>query len=72
MGIVCFVYCVWLSPLHHKYDRNISLVTSVIFVLSESLIFQMHRHVMFVNYMPFLIMGLMGVDKLFNNNKKEV
>ena len=56
--------------LSNKYDRNISLVTSVIFVLSESLIFQMHRHVMFVNYMPFLIMGLMGVDKLFNNNKK--
>ena len=58
--------------LSNKYDRNISLVTSVIFVLSESLIFQMHRHVMFVNYMPFLIMGLMGVDKLFNNNKKSL
>ena len=58
--------------LSNKYNRNISLVTSIIFVLSESLIFQMHRHVMFVNYMPFLLMGLMGVDKLFNDNKKSL
>lgn len=58
----------WL--LNNKYNDTLSLVTSLVFVLSETLIFQMHRHIMFVNYMPFLIMGLMGVDRLFNDNKK--
>lgn len=58
----------WL--LNNKYNDTLSLVTSLVFVLSETLIFQMHRHIMFVNYIPFLIMGLMGVDRLFNDNKK--
>ena len=39
-------------------------------MLSAPFIFHMHRHIMFVNYMPFLIMALMGVDNLFNKNTK--
>lgn len=48
----------WL--LNNKFKSNLSLITTLIFVLSESFIFHMHRHIMFVNYMPFLIMSLMG------------
>lgn len=58
----------WIK--NHNYNDNISLIASLIFVLSESFIFHMHRHIMFVNYMPFLVMSLMGVDKLINDNKK--
>lgn len=46
----------------HNYNSFISLTTSLIFTLASPLIFHMHRHIMFVNYMPFLIMSLMGVD----------
>ncbi len=55
---------------NHKYSDNISLVTSLIFTLSACFIFHMHRHIMFVNYMPFLIMSLIGVDKLILDNKR--
>lgn len=60
----------WLR--NNNYNENIALISALIFVLSDSFIFHMHRHVMFVNYMPFLIMGLMGVDKLFKSNKKSL
>ncbi len=56
----------------HKFDNHISLVVSLLLALSAPLIFQMHRHIMFVNYMPFLIMSLIGVDKLLHNNKKSL
>lgn len=51
------------------FKENIALISSSIFVLADSFIFHMHRHLMFVSYMPFLIMGLFGVDKLLQENK---
>lgn len=54
----------------HGYNDNICLVASLILVLSTSFIFQLHRHVMFVNYMPFLIMALIGVDRYLKEKKK--
>ncbi len=57
--------------INNNFDNeNISLVTTLIFILAAPLIFHMHRHIMFVNYMPFLIMSLMGVDKLFKEKNK--
>ncbi|MCM1371057.1 MAG: YfhO family protein [Clostridium sp.] len=63
------------TVLFYKWVRNsfsekISLLISIIFITSGPLIFQAHRHIMFVNYMPFLILGLMGIDKLLKDNKK--
>ena len=58
----------WLK--NHEFSDFVCLITSLIFILSAPLIFHMHRHIMFVNYMPFLIMSLMGVDKFIKNNQK--
>lgn len=57
---------------NNNYNESIALISSLIFIFSESFIFHMHRHIMFVNYMPFLIMALIGVDRLFNQNKKSL
>ena len=57
----------WLSG---KVARNIAEFTSFIFLLSTPLLFHAHRHVMFVNYMPFLIMAFIAVDRYFNQGKK--
>ncbi len=51
----------WLRDNNYK---NVFLGT-FIFALSNPLIFHSHRHLMFINYMPFLILGLMGIDKYF-------
>ena len=56
----------------HNFSNSISLTTTLLFTLSAPLIFQMHRHIMFVNYMPFLIMSLIGVDNLIQKNKKSL
>lgn len=70
--LICFIsgilFYKWLKS--HGFSDNITLLTSILFVLSASFIFHMHRHMMFVNYMPFLIMSLIGVDKYIKDNKK--
>lgn len=54
----------------HKKSPNISLLTTLLVIFSSCLLFHFHRHFMFVNYMPFLILGLMGIDHYFKTNKK--
>ena len=49
-----------------KFNDSVSITTTLLFSLSGPLIFQFHRHFMFVNYMPFLILALINIEK----NKK--
>ena len=58
--------------LHHHFSRTVSLVTSIVFACSAPLIFHAHRHIMFVSYMPFLIMGLMRIDRYFERGKQSL
>jgi len=53
----------------HKFNKLVSLITSIIFLCATPILFHLHRHIMFINYMPFLILGLFGVDRYFENNK---
>lgn len=40
-----------------------AFLTSCFFAMATPLIYQAHRHFMFVSYMPFLILGLIGIDR---------
>ena len=55
---------------HKKYSNNLSLLVTLIMVSSTFLVFHAHRHYMFINYMPFLILGLFGIDRYFDTKKK--
>ncbi len=56
--------------LHKKYSNNLSLLVTLIMMSASFLIFHAHRHYMFINYMPFLILGLFGIDRYFETKKK--
>lgn len=58
---------VWLKK-HNFQDITIKLVT-FLFFCAAPLIFQSHRHIMFVNYMPFLLLTLLGIDQYFDKKK---
>ena len=69
ISILCSILLFYKFLRNNKYSSYISLITSFIFMGSTSLIFHMHRHIIFVQYMPFLILAFMGVDKYFKENK---
>ena len=60
LGISTFSY------LSTKYDNNSSLLGSVLVITASPILFHFHRQVMFVNYLPFLLLGFYSLDK----NKK--
>ena len=50
----------WLKK--RGFSPIICFLTACLFLLAAPMIFQSYNQIMFVNYMPFLCMGLWGVD----------
>lgn len=53
----------------NQFSNNICFFSSLLFLFSSSFILHSHRHIMFVNYMPFLILSLVGVYRYFEKKK---
>lgn len=68
--LVYFSVILFYKWIEKKFPKKLSLCLTIIFMLSAPLLFHSHRHIMFINYMPFLMMGLIGVDSYFTKGKK--
>lgn len=66
--ISTILFYIWIR--NKGFDSKFSFISAFIFMLANPLIFHSHRHIMFINYMPFVILGLMGIDSYVKNNKK--
>ena len=53
----------------HHHSEKISFITTFLFLTSGPLIFHAKRHIMFINYFPFLISGLFAIDQFIDKNK---
>lgn len=60
----------WLRS--HRYQPSFAGVMTVYFSLSTSLIYQFYNQIMFVNYMPFLCMALIGTDRFLKEGKRRL
>lgn len=58
----------WLSG--RGFEKKICFGVSVIFLLSGPMIYHSYNQIMFVDYMPFLCMGFLGVDRYFAGERK--
>lgn len=69
--IICLIVSIALMYyfLRKRFDSKISFVSTLLFLTAGCFIFHLHRHIMFVDYMPFLLMALIGVDKYFYKKK---
>ncbi|MBP3635053.1 MAG: YfhO family protein [Bacilli bacterium] len=54
---------------NNNFENKISLVLSICFLTLSPITFHFHHHIMFVYYIPFLILALIGIDKYINKNK---
>lgn len=58
----------WLGK--RNFSVKIRLFSTLLFLLAGPMIYHSYMHVMFVNYMPFLCMGFLGVDCYFDKGKR--
>ena len=52
--------------IRNNFNSKYSFFLTLLFVLSSPIFFHFHRQIMFVNYLPFLLLSLINIDK---NNK---
>ncbi len=64
-SVLLFFY--WLRK--NNFSKEVAFVSSILFLLSAPLMFHSHRHIMFINYFPFLLMALIGVNEYFRKKK---
>ena len=72
MEILCMIasvllFYLWLN--RKGFGRAVSFAVAVIFLLTGPMICQSYSQIMFVNYMPFLILAMMGVDRYFEKRR---
>ena len=51
------------------FERRISFLTSILFLLAGPMVYQSYNQIMFFDYMPFLCMGFLGVERHFEKRK---
>lgn len=54
----------------HGIRRRYAFFGSILFACSSSLLFHFHRQIMFVDYMPFLILAMLAIDDLLEKGRK--
>ena len=73
---VMSIFGVWLSVilLHRfmweRFSPFTSLTTALCFLCSTPLVFHSHRHIMFVSYMPFLILAFEAAENYIKYRRK--
>ena len=63
---VCLLYG-WLKK--RRFSTEIALGVAVLFLLAGPMIYQSCHQIMFVQYMPFLLMTFLGVDRYWEKGK---
>jgi len=53
----------------HNYSYLISFIGAFLFLCASPIIYHSHRHIMFISYFPFLILGLYGIDRFIDKKK---
>lgn len=55
--------------LRRRYEPTVAFMAAVAFMCAGPFIFHSHRHIMFINYFPFLIASFMCIDKGIKNRR---
>ena len=62
-GILIYVF------LRHHFSETKAFLSAIIFLTLSPVNYHFHHHIMFVWYLPFLITGLIGLDRYFEKKK---
>lgn len=64
----CLLFYRWLAG--KGFSEPVRIGAGCMFLFSAPLFYHSYKQIMFVNYMPFLCLSLIGVDRYFQSGKK--
>lgn len=71
-SIVLYLFSIFLfyKWIRNNFDSKKSFLLSLIFLTASPVLFHFHRQIMFVSYLPFLLLGLINIDNLEKTRNK--
>lgn len=60
----------WLKK--EEISSTAAFISSIIFAFAGPLLFHTHRHIMFMNYMPWLVLAFIGIRRYILKNKSDI
>ena len=72
IGLMVSVFLMYQWLVKKGFSERICVGAGVLFLLSGPMIFHSYNQIMFVNYMPFLLMGFLGVDGYFEKRGRRM
>jgi len=70
VSLAASVELLYMWLLKRGFSGRISFMTALMYLLAGPMIFHSYCQIMFVNYMPFLCMAFLGVDRYFEKGGK--
>ena len=69
LGVIAgtFIFYQWMR---RKFEDNTAFLLAAMYMFSGSVIFHSHRHIMFVSYLPFLMLAMISAEDYFSGKKK--
>lgn len=55
--------------INNNFNEKTALFSSLLILSIPTVLFQYHHHIMFIWYFPFLLLGLISIDKYLKHNK---
>ena len=62
--------CIFYFFIRKNYCIRVTAFTTALFAFSMPLIYQSHRHIMFVSFIPFLLLCMHFTDKYFETGRR--
>ena len=71
-SIVIYLLSIYLfyKWIRNSFDSKKSFLLTLIFLTASPVLFHFHRQIMFVNYLPFLLLSLINIDNLEKTKNK--
>lgn len=71
MNIFLFILfgCLLYFYFKRHHDNKLSLIVTIILLCASPILFHFHKQYMFVDYLPFLIIAMIGVDNYIEKDQ---
>ena len=67
MFLGAFLTYVWIHG--NGFSRGISFFASCVFAFASPVIYHFHKHLMYIDYIPFIILCYIGIDRMIKKGK---
>lgn len=64
------VYLFYIFLKRNNYQSRTCFLATFIYITAAPILFHTHRHIMFVNYMPFVLLALLEIDKYVETKRR--